>query len=994
MTTAAALRSKLFGQGSATAGLATSSAGPHTTEALRQATDRLLKEQASAELSVGLYRQKLVEAHAAVKRLEEAYVAQNQTNAKLQARVKSDYSTLSALSASVTQTSAAYRQLKADYDALAVSLGEADLERGALAAAFAAKAGALAEVEAAHGAACAAGRDLQGRLDASAAVHSELVGEVGRLRCELADKARLHEAAEGRVNALAAELASAQRERDELATRLGATTAQAEQLRQELTAKGGLLEEVQGTKAALELAVAEHEGRATQLAANLAGVQEAAKSAEVAFHAEHVLSLPPLLLLQAEHTAALEAKAAELAAAMEAKAALEEELANKSGDYEKLSTQFNELQEEAGATQAAKESKLAELQTQLDEATQRHSREMKQLLEKHERDHESFVERTGQKLSEVQQEKMKAHAELEAERKAKDETKAAAEELRKKAAEMEAEHAAAKMALQSKLEEQAKQLAEALAKAAAADEEERKHAAALAAAEAAHKVAQELATQRATQLDELASNLKEKEEANAKLDKENAANLHKLDTQNDTLRSLREKLESAEARTSELAKAISAKERELEEAEAALTSTQQRVEVLEKDNQEKARFLTGISQVAAHVAGAGTEAAAAAGGSAEGRGRSAAGRAAAGAASGRPMKKVTIREPADLAATSEGEESSGGEDEPVEEANPHQALVPAGGTATRRAADRRPPRAASQRPAAGQKAAAPAPASAPSRPIITEVDSDEEAEEPEKAAAPAREAPAPARAQRAAAAAAAAPMAAAAESDDDSEDEGRQVRGRKRSGRANSGKSAGAAKKPRGGMAVSGMRGLFSMQTASQGASDKDVKKKNSGRGATTSGYRKLVGGGGAVAAKSKKPAPAASVTFTFNGEQQKIPLYSEQDAALVADMLAVKEAVDAGQQDLSALELRSSEVAAGFALPDDLRSELASVAYPQLLLHLRACALELDCPEDSCNDQGERTLLHAAAYLGDALVTRLLLAMAPVLATAAADRPWSCCCG
>lgn len=79
-------------------------------------------------------------------------------------------------------------QLKTDYDALAVSLGEADLERGSLAAAFAAKAGALAEVEAAHGAACAAGRDLQGRLDAAAEAHAELVGEVGRLRYDVAEK--------------------------------------------------------------------------------------------------------------------------------------------------------------------------------------------------------------------------------------------------------------------------------------------------------------------------------------------------------------------------------------------------------------------------------------------------------------------------------------------------------------------------------------------------------------------------------------------------------------------------------------------------------------------------------------------------------------------------------------------------------------------------------------------------------------------------------------
>lgn len=124
-------------------------------------------------------------------------------------------------------------------------------------------------------------------------------------------------------------------------------------------------------------------------------------------------------------------------------------------------------------------------------------------------------------------------------------------------------------------------------------------------------------------------------------------------------------------------------------------------------------------QVAAHVAGAGAEPAAAVGGSADGQGRPAAARKAA-AAPGRPVKKVTIRvravwlvghyprgmligsrmqpsngsaplprpplrclqEPADLAATSEGEESSGAEDEPVEDANP-QALVSAGAVAYR-----------------------------------------------------------------------------------------------------------------------------------------------------------------------------------------------------------------------------------------------------------------------------------------------------------------------
>lgn len=128
-------------------------------------------------------------------------------------------------------------------------------------------------------------------------------------------------------------------------------------------------------------------------------------------------------------------------------ATLEGDLASKNAEYEKLSTRFKAVQEEAGATQvhavwggrspaynrlmhahagtllaflsclplplclcsspfsspfstcclqAANESKLAKLQAHLEDATQRHSREMKQLLDKHEREHETFVERTGQ----------------------------------------------------------------------------------------------------------------------------------------------------------------------------------------------------------------------------------------------------------------------------------------------------------------------------------------------------------------------------------------------------------------------------------------------------------------------------------------------------------------------------------------------------------------------------------------------------------------------
>jgi hypothetical protein len=84
-TQAAAMRAKLFGGSTASASSGmTASMGAHTTEALRQATDKLLREQHDAEVKVSLYRNKLGEAQTAVKRLEEAYVAQNQTTARLQ----------------------------------------------------------------------------------------------------------------------------------------------------------------------------------------------------------------------------------------------------------------------------------------------------------------------------------------------------------------------------------------------------------------------------------------------------------------------------------------------------------------------------------------------------------------------------------------------------------------------------------------------------------------------------------------------------------------------------------------------------------------------------------------------------------------------------------------------------------------------------------------------------------------------------------------------
>lgn len=83
------LRAKLFGGATTGSGLSSSvSAGQHTSEALRQATDKLAREQIQSEASVALYRAKLGEAQGAVKRLEEAYVSQIQANAKLQGGVR------------------------------------------------------------------------------------------------------------------------------------------------------------------------------------------------------------------------------------------------------------------------------------------------------------------------------------------------------------------------------------------------------------------------------------------------------------------------------------------------------------------------------------------------------------------------------------------------------------------------------------------------------------------------------------------------------------------------------------------------------------------------------------------------------------------------------------------------------------------------------------------------------------------------------------------
>ncbi len=80
-----ALRAKLFGSNGGATGLASAvAAGQHSSEALRQATDKLAREQATSEAQVNLYRTKLGEAQVAVKKLEEAYVSQINANVNLQ----------------------------------------------------------------------------------------------------------------------------------------------------------------------------------------------------------------------------------------------------------------------------------------------------------------------------------------------------------------------------------------------------------------------------------------------------------------------------------------------------------------------------------------------------------------------------------------------------------------------------------------------------------------------------------------------------------------------------------------------------------------------------------------------------------------------------------------------------------------------------------------------------------------------------------------------
>ncbi|PRW20204.1 ATP-dependent DNA helicase isoform B [Chlorella sorokiniana] len=891
-TSAAALRSKLF-----TAGPAVTA--PANTEGLRQATDALLKKQANAEATVDLYRAKLGEAQQAVAKLQGAYVEQVQLNGRLQAKVKNDHEALIKLQTAVNATAAAYIRLNTEREALAAELAAAEEQRAALAGAFAAKAAAQASLEQALAAACEAGKGLQGRLDAAAAVHATMTTDLAAARAEAADKGKELTAAERRAAQLGADLVAVRKERDGLTAQLATTAAQLEQAKQDLAAKATLLEEEQSAKTKLETAVEEQKAAEEQLTTELASVKEAAKAAEAEAAAALEAKEAELQAAATQHAQTIETKQAELAGLDQAKEELQTQLADKVSAFEELEARFSKLEEDTGATQAESSSKLKTMEEQLAALRQQHDKAMKEAEARHKKEMEQATLRTAkaggerqtdgmapvcmdpvhrsspsslplQNLDKEKEEQRKLHSELAEQKKAVAAAEAETEKFKKVIAKLEAtreemsasateatqkaaqDAAAAEERLaevQRQLEEERRKIEEGAAREKAAAE-------ALAAAEQATKEAQERAAQRAAKIEEVEAALKAKEEEAKKLDTQHATDLHKLDMANESLRKAHEKLASAEAEHGQLSKAISVKEQALADKAAELAAAQEHIEALEADLNKKNNMLMGISHVAAK---AGSTEAPAGGGSAgrgEGHGQPAAGglhRGGGGAA--RPAKKVSILEPADLAATSEDEASSD-EEGPLHEPNPHQALVPAGGAATKKQ-ERRGGRPASQRPTA-----APLPAAAPSRPIITEVDSGDEAEE-----APQRPSQRAASQRRAAAAATAAvQQQQRQELDDSEEEEERQARGRKRSGRSAASKQA-ASKKARGGATVSGTRGLFSMQTASQGVSaDQTAKGARSGKGmgatAATGFARKVVVGGGF---KGKNKAGGGGATCCQN---------------------------------------------------------------------------------------------------------------------------------
>ncbi|KAL4422929.1 hypothetical protein ABPG75_009126 [Micractinium tetrahymenae] len=96
-----------------------------------------------------------------------------------------------------------------------------------------------------------------------------------------------------------------------------------------------------------------------------------------------------------------------------------------------------------------------------------------------------------------------------------------------------------------------------------------------------------------------------------------------------------------------------------------------------------------------------------------------------------------------------------------------------------------------------------------------------------------------------------------------------------------------------------------------------------------------------AVSQRLQACRPGLSMKLRHGAFGYEILVPGEQDAALVADLLAVKEAVD-GQQRLAALQLRSQHAAANPALPETVRDDLAAATHLQLIHQLRSCAVEL----------------------------------------------------
>ena len=98
-----------------------------TTDALKQATERILQDQQAALHAAETYKKKLLEAKGYVERLEAGYVLIAEKNAQLRANAASNHDILSKLSQEFDKNKTALVGLKAEVHRLAAQLLEGQL---------------------------------------------------------------------------------------------------------------------------------------------------------------------------------------------------------------------------------------------------------------------------------------------------------------------------------------------------------------------------------------------------------------------------------------------------------------------------------------------------------------------------------------------------------------------------------------------------------------------------------------------------------------------------------------------------------------------------------------------------------------------------------------------------------------------------------------------------------------------------------------------------